>query len=108
MYGSMPLCSSWCCPIQLFHSAWTAARKVAMDRLATVTLSEVRLSRSVDSQVPAMPSWRASCALRSLVIAAHARAIAGSVGAQRGMSTLAVLVTVGLVTVAVVTPSLVV
>ena len=55
-----------------------------------------------------MPSWRASCALRSLVIAAHARAIAGSVGAQRGMSTLAVLVTVGLVIVAVVTPSLVV
>ena len=104
----MPVCSAWCCASHASHSAWTAARNVAMDRFATVTLRAPRFVRSVDSQVVAMPSWSASWARRSRVIAVQAVAIAGFVGAQRGMSTLTVLVTVGLVTVAVVTPSVVV
>ena len=55
-----------------------------------------------------MPSCTASCARRAVVIPLHAVAIAGLVGAHRGMSTLTAGVTVGFVTVAVVTPSLVV
>ena len=87
-----------------FHSDCTAAEKAAGVRFGTVTDRPVRLVRRLRSHVVAMPSWRASWARKSAIIAARAVRIAGFVGAQTGMSTFTVLVTVGFVTVAVVTP----
>src|SRR4029079_11478500 len=82
------------------HSLWTAVVNAVVVRLGSVRLSPVRFVRSVVSHVLAMPSWRASCARSAAIIDDQAAAIAGSVGAQVGMSPLRVLVTVGLATVA--------
>ena len=104
-YGSIAVWSAWCWASQPFHSLWTAEVNAAVVRLGSVRLRPVRFVRSVVSHVLAMPSWRASCARSAVIIDDQAAAIAGSVGAQVGMSTLRVLVTEGLATVAVTTPS---
>lgn len=56
MNGSIAVWSAWCWASHPSHSAWTAARNVAMDRFATVTLSDDRFVRSVASQVFAISS----------------------------------------------------